>query len=581
MIVPLLCLLLLAQPLLAQEAILETPGPPDSVKVTPKMRPTRPVNRPPARIKNPEEAEYRRIMRDARNLMRRGKYEETLARLDMLSPERRFQEEPVRLRGTSLRKLGRFEEACSLYRREADKLAASGHKKTPMLIELERALREKKDREGAFAVCLELHREGGGTTAWVLDEMESLIQADRLGAAALPPLSSEIEKRPDAADLRRLYIGALFFLKRYEESLQEAILLDRSSEAKGRVLLEQLRLADKRRIGESALAIAEAAVSEGVEGPELQETLLLKARALGRLRRYVEADETYRQTALVNERGPFANVALSDRAELLVKGIGDLEAGEKAYEELIASLETAPRREKSRFLSKALVALADCRLRMGSYEGANEVLKRVEEHETDASEKEEAVFQQAEISFYAGSAEAAKAGYDRVVKEFKGGNRVNDSLERLLLLTRASNAGAVPLAALGQIAYQKRIGSPLRCLEISREAAKVCGDCAAAEDLLREESLALLDLKLIDEAAERADSLASRFADGSSAPIVLRAVADSMRDRDGETEAVIHRYEDLVVRFPKSHEAFEVRSLLRELKKDSSEVDIQPSGEAG
>ena len=143
MIVPMLCLLLLAQPLLAQHVEPDRSGTPDSIKVVPKLRPTPPVKRPPAESKNPEDVEYRRILRDAKNLMRRGKYEETMARLDMLPSERRSEEEPVRLRGTSLRKLGRFEEACNLYRREADRLAASGHKKTPMLIELERALREK------------------------------------------------------------------------------------------------------------------------------------------------------------------------------------------------------------------------------------------------------------------------------------------------------------------------------------------------------------------------------------------------------------------------------------------------------
>ena len=99
--------------------------------------------------------------------------------------------------------------------------------------------------------------------------------------------------------------------------------------------------------------------------------------------------------------------------------------------------------------------------------------------------------------------------------------------------------------------------------------------------LLREESLSLLELNRIDEAAIRADTLAARYSDGPSAPVVLRAVADRMRAREGETAAVLRRYGDLVVKFPKSHEAFEVRSLLRELRRSLRDDEGRSGEEVG
>jgi tetratricopeptide (TPR) repeat protein len=277
-------------------------------------------------------------------------------------------------------------------------------------------------------------------------------------------------------------------------------------------------------------------------------------------------------------------VAQRERADVLVRELRDFEGGEKAYEDLAASLETAPRRERGALLSQVLVALADCRLRMGRYEAAKEALQAVEEqkaHPAGTAGKEEAVFLQAEILFYAGSMEEAKTGYERVVKEFAGGKHVNDALERILLLTRAADAGPLPMAALGQIAYHRRVGSPQRVLEIATEGAQFCGDCPAAEDFLREESLALLDLSRIEEAAAAADSLADRFPESGAAPSVLRAVADRMWEREGETEAVLGRYEDLVIRFPDSHEALEVRSLLRDLRKEDREDETESSEDVG
>jgi TolA-binding protein len=336
-----------------------------------------------------------------------------------------------------------------------------------------------------------------------------------------------------------------------------------------------------KRAPESALALADAAIAEGLKGDDLQEAHLLRGHSLRKLRRPVEAVTAYEEAVGIATRGPLSRVAQRERADVLVRDLRDFEGGEKAYEDLIASLEKAPRRERGSLLSQALVALADCRLRMGRYETAEEALRIVEEREVNPAGKEEAAFQQAEILFYAGSVEEAKTGYERVVEEFGGGRRVNDALERILLLTRAAEAGPLPLAALGQIAYHRRVGSPQRVLEIAAEGAQFCGDCAAAEDFLRETCLALLELSRIEEAASSADSLADRFPDSGAAPGVLRAVADRMRERQGDTKAVMERYEDLVIRFPQSHEALEVRSLLRSLRKEGPEGEEESSEVVG
>ena len=91
----------------------------------------------------------------------------------------------------------------------------------------------------------------------------------------------------------------------------------------------------------------------------------------------------------------------------------------------------------------------------------------------------------------------------------------------------------------------------------------------------------MIELGRIDEAAVRADTLAARFPDSGASPTVLRAVADAFRARDGENEAVIRRYEDLLVRFPKSHDAFEVRALLEKLRRVGEKIGSRAEGLRG
>ncbi len=543
-------------------------------------RPT-PQQEPNATSPTQAQQKYQKSMREAKNLVRRGQYEDALAHLDRIEEIGRSIRDYIVLRGTCLRKLGKLDQACRLYREGADARVARGEDPTSMLIELERALREKEDPVAAFAACLELHRLGGGVGIWVRDEIESLIQVDGLGERALGPLREEITARPEADDLRALYVGALYFLGRFEESLHEAILLDRSREARGLFLLEQARQMDEKGVGIPSLAMLSAAVAEGLDAEPLQEAHYLRARALRRLRRPAEAADAYQEAAAMDPKGPLTYVALRDRADLLVRDVGDIEAGAIAFEELIDALESIPQSRRGKILSQARVSLADCHLRLGRYDEASEELERAETEAIDPEPREEAAFQQAEIRFYAGQIEEARAGYDRVVEEFRGGTRVNDALERILLLTRNAETAGLPLAALGQIAYQRRVGSIDRALEIALEAKAVCGNCPAAEDLLTEESLALIDLGRIEEAAVRADTLAAMYADGASAPSVLRAVADAQRARDGTTDRVLARYENLVRLFPESPEAFEVRSLLRELKEIGSRVDRTESGRVG
>jgi tetratricopeptide (TPR) repeat protein len=507
-----------------------------------------------------------RKLRDAQSLLRLGKYDQALTVLGMIK-EPDAGPHIVGLKGTCLRKLGRTDQAIDLYRHEAEARVARGEDAMAMWVELERALREGKRLEEAFELCLEVRRSGGAESGWVRDEMESLIQADGLGERALAPLRREIENRPQDGDLRDLLIQALFFVGRMEESLIEARTLDQARKAHGKVLLNHLRLLEEKARREPALAAADAAIAEGLAGNDLQEALLLKARALRRLHRLPEATDAFQAAVDAAPKGPLAHLALRDRAALFVKDMGDLDRGSAAYEALIAVLEKSPSSENGRLLAQARVALADARLGMGRYEEAAAVLKIVEEQAADPTSREEAAFEQAEIYFYAGKTEEASAGYGRVVKEFAGGTKVNDALERMLLLTRAAEAGPLPLAALGQIAYQRRVGSHERALQVCGEAAAACGDCPAAEDFGEQRAMVLLDLGRIEEAATVADTLAARHADGASAPRVLRAVADRMRDRDGDTEAVLHRYEDLLIRFPKSHEAFEVRSFLEKLRR--------------
>jgi tetratricopeptide (TPR) repeat protein len=512
-------------------------------------------------------SERLRIVRDVQMLIRQGKYEDALARLKEVPADETGGDDVVMLRGLCLRKLGRFDEVATLFRGQADAIAARGGDPIPILIELERAYRESKDPERAFGVCLEIHRTNAAANPWILDEIESLVHADSLSGRVVTALQKEIESRPDAQDLRDMIVGAYVFLGRTGDALREARDLDRARGAHGRLLLEHVRLLARKEMGQPVVEAADLALAEGLKGDDAQEALLMRADGLRRAKRFTEAAEAYAKAAAERPEGPLARLAFRNRAEMTVQDLHDVAAGAVAYADLVKSLENAPVKDRGRLMGQALVALSDCQLRLGRYEESAETLKRIEKEAPDATSREEAAYQQAEIFFYSGQADTAQAAYRRVVSGFSGGNRVNDALDRILMLSRCEQAGTVPMAALGQIAYQTRVGSPTRALEICETARRECGTCPAQEDILKEQTGLLIALGKIDEAAATADTAAVLFPVGATSPALLRAVADAMRARDGDTERVIRRYEDLVVRYPKSQEAMETRTLLEKLRR--------------
>lgn len=527
-----------------------------------------------------KERSLQRALRDIQSLLRLGRFDEALAAIDKLPPEQQSDPQIVLARGMALRKLGRLADAEKLYRDEVERLEARRENPIAMRMELERVVRDQKKTKDAFEICLEIDRQGGGATDWVRDEMQSLIEADSLGDVAVAILREEIDERPEAKHLGDLLVQALLFLGRDEDALAEASRLDRDRGDRGGTLLDVARVLEEKGMDSQAVAFADAAVRAGIAKDRLQEGQLVRARSLRRLRRAQEAAAACEQAANASPQGPMAVLALQTRAEILHRDLRDLPAAESALQDLIASLERSTSREKDRLLSRSLVALADIHLGQGRYEDAAAVYQRVENAAADPTSKEEAVFQQAEVLFYSGRKDEAAERYQRIVSEFPGGDRVNDALDRILLITRIADADPMHFAALGQVAYQRRVAAPARALALCQEAARSCDRCPAEEDLLREEGLLLLDLGRIDDASVRADTLASRYGDSASAPHLLRAVADAMLGRDGPTDAVLKRYEDLLRLFPKSHEAFEARSALQKMRQTGGAIQLRsPAGE--
>ncbi len=147
---------------------------------------------------------------------------------------------------------------------------------------------------------------------------------------------------------------------------------------------------------------------------------------------------------------------------------------------------------------------------MGRYEEAAPVLRRVEADAPDVASREEAAFQQAEIFFYSGQTDTAEAAYQRVVSSFSGGNRVNDALDRILAspVPRKRGPCRSPLWARSPIRSESARRPRARDLS---DGAKSAVGCAAEEDILREETLLLIDLGRLDEAGATADTVAARF----------------------------------------------------------------------
>jgi tetratricopeptide (TPR) repeat protein len=505
-------------------------------------------------------------MNEARGLYRLGRVDEAVQKLREL--HRAYPDEigVTQSLGSLLEASGKGDEALNLYREAAARATNPG----PDLVQVERLYREAQAWDRALDTCLEYReRLGSAGETWVNDEIESLIRADRIGDTAIRSLESAVRRRPEDGKLRELWVTALFHQGKTEKALEEAATLDKNLKANGTLLFRYARLADDKQSYSAALAAYDMVLQRDPPAQVKSEAQFRRAAALRHLGRLEEALTALR--ALGAGDGAYAFRARQDEAVLLSQELHRPEEALAALRTILDSLAGEKGEALSQVADETRLAMADCQLSLGRPADALGLYQELAEKAVDAAVRVQALFQVGEMLFYQGKLKEAQDAYYQVVDKYPQEADVNDALARILLLGEDSDNGGVPLTALAQSEYQRRLGNLQKGIKLVDDALAQYPDSRAADALHFQRTKLLLELGRSVEARAAVDTLAARFPNSPLAPRAYLAVAGQLQKSPAGDSDVQAIYTTILLRFPDSLEAPEARAALRALKERTRE----------
>ena len=507
-------------------------------------------------------------LQEAQSLLRGGRVEDGLRKLRELAAAHPQEWRVIEALGRTLESMDQREEAASVFRRAADTWADP----SLPLVELQRLHRGLGALKAALEVCLEYLVRVDRADAWVADEVESLVRTDGVGPEAIRALEEAMRKRPDDPRLREILIIARLHQGEALRAVDEAGDLDRERKAQGRLLLRFARTAHDKGLTEAALLAYERLLAREIPVTLQDQVLLLRAQALRGLGRPAEALAAYDEAIRREGIGLAAQV---ERAELLAGPLNRPEDAIGGYRDALTALNRAGDAE-NRGADRIRLAMADLEIRLGRPSEAALVYQELARTAVNPSDRAEALYRAGEMLFFQGKLKEAQDTWYALTDSFPGQRWVNDALEGVLRIGENTDESGVPLAALAQAEYQRRLGRLERGLQIVDEALAAHPASRAADDLWLERSSLLLTLDRVAEARAAADTLGARFPDSRMAPRALRAVAERL-SLDPATESEGQAlYLELLTRYPESLEAPFARAALQRLKPRESSERIAP-----
>jgi tetratricopeptide (TPR) repeat protein len=503
-----------------------------------------------------------RALSEAAGFLRQGRLEEAIRRLQELQVESPHDWRVVLALGRTLENAGRKDEAMVLYRQAVTTVPDDAG---PALNELQRLQRVAEDWEGALDTCLEYLGRFGDQDAWVADEVESLVRTDRVGPQAIRALEKAHAARPEDQRLRELLVVARLHQGEADKAIEEATAMDRERRAHGAFLARYANLAQEKDLLPAALQGFDRVLQLDPGEPVRSGALLHRARVLRDLGRLPESIAGF--DAAARDGAPSVRAAaLADKAELLAVRMQRPEEALTAYRALLGELLRGGQRESEVTADRVRLAMAELRIRLEQPGEAAVIYRALADSAADTEVRAEALYHAGEMLFYQGKLREAQDTWYEVTDNYPKTRWVNDALAGVLMVGENTDDGGIPLTALAQAIYQRRLGRPERGMQLLDEAIARYPQTRASDRLREARVLLLLDLVRTADARAEAESLAVKFPESPLGPRAFLAVADRLASNpatETEAEAV---YLELLTRFPDALEASQARAALQKAR---------------
>jgi len=401
------------------------------------------------------------------------------------------------------------------------------------------------------------------------DRVNRLIQTEENLDGIQLALEERIKNNPQDKYSHKLYGDLLFRRGNLELAFETYKTVDRLFGAQGKFILSFAQKSQTKRFFNQAIGASQFLLSKSPSKELAVQARLSIANSYEGLEKYEDAISTYQET--IDEHQKDAPFRFASEAAQSFHQIGEiklfhLKKPDEAFLSYQKVVSTYP--ESNRF-AEALVRLGDCLMIKGNLDSAAFLFENALNDPRTESKEEELKFKLTEIEFYRGDFEEALEGYNKQVSDFPKGFYVNNSLERIVIITENQSLDRYLLSVFAQAMLEElqgRFDPALLKLEkiISAKSANL------SDKAQFEKAKIYRQRRKFSSSLDAFQELIEKYPQSFYCAKAEKLIGDIYwYDLEDKAKA-IRAYEKVLKDYPRSPFVDEVRERLKTLKEDSS-----------
>jgi len=401
------------------------------------------------------------------------------------------------------------------------------------------------------------------------DRVNRLIQTEENLDGIQLALEERINDNPQDKYSHKLYGDLLFRRGNLGLAFETYKTVDQLFGGKGKFILSFAQMCQTKRFFDQAIDASQFLLSMSPSKELVVYAKLSIANSYEGLEKHKDAISTYQET--IEECQKEAPLGFASQMAQSYYQIGEIRLSHLrepdeaflSYQQVISNYP-----ESDRF-ANALVRLGDCLMIKGNLDSAAHLFENALNDPRAESKEEEIKFKLTEIEFYQGNFEEALEGYERQVSDFPKGFYVNNSLERVVIITENQSLDRYLLSVFAKALLEELQGkfdSTLLKLEkiISAKSASL------SDKAQFEKAKIYRQKKKFSSALDVFEELLEKYPQSFYCAKAEKLIGDIYNYDLEDKSKAIQAYQKVLKDYPRSLFVDEVRERLKELKKDSS-----------
>ncbi|KPL01873.1 MAG: hypothetical protein AMJ73_09635 [candidate division Zixibacteria bacterium SM1_73] len=397
------------------------------------------------------------------------------------------------------------------------------------------------------------------------DRVNRLIQTEENLDGIQLALEERIKNNPQDRYSHKLYGDLLFRRGNLESAFDTYKSVDSLFGGEGKFILSFASKCQTNTFFEQAIEACQFILSKSPSKElEVQARLCIAGSYEG-LERYEDAISTYQKIIEESPLGFASEVAQSfyQIGEIKLFHQKEPEEAFPSYQQVILNY------PKSNRFADALVGLGDCLTIEGNLDSAALLFENALRNPKAESKEEEIKFKLTEIEFYQGNFEEALEGYERQVSDFPKGFYVNNSLERIVIISENQSLDRYLLSVFAEAVLEELQGkfdSAILKLEkiISAKSATL------SDKAQFEKAKIYREKKKFSSALDSFRELIEKYPQSFYCAKAEKVIGDIYWYDLEDKPKAIQAYQKVLKDYPRSLFVDEVRERLKELKEGSS-----------